>query len=75
MPVQFPCMVSMRTLQNQHFCGGFILSDRFIASAAHCIHQRFLQPNVSVAVVGSHSLAMVKHCASSVSFPIHGTIG
>jgi hypothetical protein len=34
---QFPHMVSLRLIEtNRHFCGGAILNDRWILSAAHC---------------------------------------
>lgn len=32
---QFPHMASLRTTGNTHFCGGFIINNRWIGSAAH----------------------------------------
>lgn len=51
-PGQFPSIVSLRTTQNQHRCGGFILSDRWIASAASCVS--FLDRTRFYIIVGSH---------------------
>lgn len=54
---QFPHLVSLRTLQNQHFCGGFILSDRWIGTTAHCTSVRVARPITNVYVVtGAHTL-------------------
>lgn len=51
---QFPYQVSLRNIfTNSHFCGGSILSNRFILSAAHCSQQINSIPYFVYAVVGS----------------------
>lgn len=40
-PYSWSMVVSLRRLtDNQHFCGGSILSESFILTAAHCVHNR-----------------------------------
>lgn len=54
-PGQFPFIVSLRSPQNVHFCGGFILSNQWIATAGHCtqLSRRWSQ-NV-IAYTGAHT--------------------
>lgn len=33
---QFPHQVSLRSSGNAHFCGGFVINNRWVGSAAHC---------------------------------------
>lgn len=56
-PGQFPHIVSMRTLQNRHFCGGFILSNRWVATSGRCTSGRYLSNPANILIVtGAHSL-------------------
>lgn len=46
---QFPFMVSLRSANDAHFCGGTLISNRWIVSAAHCLASRATS-NVTVLV-------------------------
>lgn len=54
-PGQFPYIVSLRTRVNVHFCGGFILSDRWIGTAASCIPNALMRPGLIRIGVGAHT--------------------
>lgn len=55
---QFPYQVSLRErVSGQHFCGGSIISNRFILSAAHCLDGDNSQPKSVYAVVGALHLS------------------
>lgn len=34
---QFPYQISLRNRKNQHFCGGSIINEQWILTAAHCV--------------------------------------
>lgn len=55
-PGQFPYIVSIRNLNNFHFCGGTIISSRFVVSAAHCFESTTTARN-TVIVVGAHHIS------------------
>lgn len=52
-PGQFPYQTSMRTPQNGHFCGGFIINARWVGCAAHCTISR--TPENTRVVVGAQN--------------------
>lgn len=58
-PGQFPYMASLRrydTVIWRHLCGGSILSNRWILSAASCTFGIYSKPSNLVVVVGAHHI-------------------
>lgn len=53
-PGQFPHQVAFRLTNDVHFCGGAIIHQYFIISAAHCFQKYTSVPANIRAVVGAH---------------------
>ncbi|GJQ80523.1 hypothetical protein Trydic_g12414 [Trypoxylus dichotomus] len=62
----YPFIVSLRSSSNSHFCGGSILSEQWILSAAHCLVS--ISASSITAVVGSNTLSSGgnRHTASKL---------
>lgn len=54
-PNQFPWVVALRSTFNEHFCGGFVLSNRWVGSAATCTQGAHANPQNVIAATGSHT--------------------
>ena len=69
---QFPYQVSLRSTNNRHFCGGFIISSRWIGSATHCTI--YETPSRMIAVVGALFLTtggLVHRVSKIINHPDH----
>ena len=61
MPHSWPWIVSIQERYHSHmahFCGGVILNDQWIVTAAHCCEG--MEPDKIVVVVGKHNLSLKK---------------
>lgn len=52
---QFPFIASLRSADNQHYCGASIISDSWFLTAAQCTQGPFLLPQNVFAWVGAHN--------------------
>lgn len=65
-PGQFPHQASIRgPVGSRHFCGGVLISDRFVLTTANCTQGRFSQPQNVRVVLGTH-LIFPLHVGTSV---------
>ncbi|GJQ80477.1 hypothetical protein Trydic_g12373 [Trypoxylus dichotomus] len=51
----YPFMVSLRTSQNRHFCGGSIITERWVVTAGNCVFGR--DASNIIAVAGTNTLS------------------
>ncbi|XP_053676168.1 chymotrypsin-2-like [Anopheles nili] len=66
---QFPYQVSLRTTSDFHFCGGAIIGDRWILTAAHCVIDR--KPSNVIAVTGALTTAQTGFAYDIQQFVVH----
>lgn len=50
----FPFQISLRTTTNSHFCGGALISGRWVLTSANCVYDKL--PNQVLIVAGAHSI-------------------
>lgn len=79
---QFPHQVSIRQFRGRtHFCGGVILSDRFVLTTAKCMQDTLSFPSNVIVVVGTISLSSgygtihtVTRIANHPDFSLHSIL-
>ncbi|EDO44207.1 predicted protein, partial [Nematostella vectensis] len=55
-PHSWPWQISLRQGRRFHLCGGALISDRWVVTASHCIHDD-LNPGSYMVVVGAHRMS------------------
>jgi trypsin len=63
---QFPHQVSLRNAGNSHFCGGFVINNRWVGSAAHCTIGRTAANTVSVVGTNHRTSGGIAHSTSRI---------
>ncbi|XP_070508482.1 chymotrypsin-2-like [Chironomus tepperi] len=63
---QFPHQVSLRSSANAHFCGGFVINNRWVGSAAHCTIGRTNANTISVVGTNSRTSGGVSHATARI---------
>lgn len=71
---QWPWLVSIfSVLTNQHFCGGSLISENHVITAAHCIHDKKTSEartaDQIVALLGKHDLSELHERGSESFYP------
>lgn len=66
----FPWQVSLQQKQGPHFCGGSIISSRFVITAAHCL-KGYRPADIKIMAGGTGSLHQLGNLPNIKAFHIH----